>query len=740
MAWTSLDGDFKDALNLLELDSPLAWTGLLESDDRGVVQDAMLALGLLEVDAPSVTARIDGAQRLFRAARGIGASWGRAFANMSSVQVTLDMDFENKRQRCEEQHAAYARAQAAHAFDLPTEWRGKRYRRREAAGDAAGREKAEEADRKRWGREVLRILLETDLPFAKELKERGLGYDSLEAISCLRALRANTLRKRAKDLGPLTRYQVAHGKSYFPSQASEVMAYFSALRDGQAARTAYGAALAALRFFEEAGRRPRADCLHLLSFLQGAAKELAAARAQETAGVGRQAKRQAPPMPVALVGALELVVRDEGRPAFHRFYAWYRLLRHWCGLRFHDTGALPSCSLERRARGLYGVLFRTKTSGPDREMSVLPIYCSQEAYVGKPWLDIGLQVLKANFGYERDYLLCLPNPSLTDTVQKRATYSDSQCFSRALFGSLEVEGGGRLLLEDALSFWTEHSDRAGLDSWLAALNVGPGLGAFAGRWAAHGAQDAYVRTAVRVVENLQRTAARHARDLAQGGCDHFGEEHLGRQLVNFLVAAGVQVEAAAAQADRLKLANYDLPLEPLAPICGETGAMAAIAPSAAVTPLTELDAMTPEALAAQEAAEAQEEAASRPDPLLDEDPGLAPEELTGLREPDAKPRPMGFVVSKTRRGRFRRLHFVGGCWRVPGEHYQEFDDFGQTCPAPGEFHARCADCFPVGKAVPAARSADDDVEDGLSSDTSSDSEESSSATPVGEGAGADSAH
>ena len=36
----------------------------------------------------------------------------------------------------------------------------------------------------------------------------------------------------------------------------------------------------------------------------------------------------------------------------------------------------------------------------------------------------------------------------------------------------------------------------------------------------------------------------------------------------------------------------------------------------------------------------------------------------------------GFVVSLTRRGRFRTLHFIGACHRVPGEHYREFISYG----------------------------------------------------------------
>ena len=163
--------------------------------------------------------------------------------------------------------------------------------------------------------------METDLPFARELQERGLAPDSFEALSCLRALRAATFRKRSRDLGPLLRFQRAHGRPAFPTQAHEVLEYFGALKAGKAARTNYGSTLAAVRFFEEAGRRAAAECLHALPSLTGMAKDLAADRARETADAEGKTKRQAPPLPVALVKAFEKVVRDEERPAFHRAYA-----------------------------------------------------------------------------------------------------------------------------------------------------------------------------------------------------------------------------------------------------------------------------------------------------------------------------------------------------------------------------------------------------------------------------------
>ena len=83
-------------------------------------------------------------------------------------------------------------------------------------------------------------------------------------------------------------------------------------------------------------------------------------------------------------------MRDEGRPVYHRTFAWYRLFRHWASLRWDDTQALLPFSLGRRARGVFVLLARTKTSGSGKTLTVLPCFVSEAAYVRRPWLDVGL--------------------------------------------------------------------------------------------------------------------------------------------------------------------------------------------------------------------------------------------------------------------------------------------------------------------------------------------------------------
>ena len=179
----------------------------------------------------------------------------------------------------------------------------------------------------------------------------------------------------------------------FPKNCRHMLEYVEVRVKGNAAVTTFAASLRSLQFLEEAGEVPTAERISLETALASAIKEAETrTRANlSTEGLGR-GRQQAPPLPLYLVAVLEKVVVDEERPGFQRAYAWYRCVRHWAGMRFDDTAGLAPSSLTMRARGLFGLLKSTKTSGPDKRISALPIYVSEEAYVDTPWLEIGFGI------------------------------------------------------------------------------------------------------------------------------------------------------------------------------------------------------------------------------------------------------------------------------------------------------------------------------------------------------------
>ena len=71
------------------------------------------------------------------------------------------------------------------------------------------------------------------------------------------------------------------------------------------------------------------------------------------------------------------------------------------------------------------------------------------------------------------------------------------------------------------------------------------------------------------------------------------------------------------------------------------------------------------------------------------------------------------------------MHFAGACWRKPGFHYHDFEDYGNQVPT--AVHARCSDCFSSDSAAERKLEAEmADLSDGGGSVGSSED----SATPV----------
>ena len=137
---------------------------------------------------------------------------------------------------------------------------------------------------------------------------------------------------------------------------------------------------------------------------------------------------------------------------------------------------------------------------------MLPIRMSTDVYIEVERVLPGPELWQqTDVHYPGDDLLCLPNGDVSGTCGKKGEFSNTQGFSRALLSSLTVKGDHvPLLIADAVDFWSELSDRAGLDSWLALLSVEVDLRKFVGHWVVNGFEDVYVRTAARVCEKGQR--------------------------------------------------------------------------------------------------------------------------------------------------------------------------------------------------------------------------------------------
>ena len=195
-----------------------------------------------------------------------------------------------------------------------------------------------------------------------------------------------------------------------------------------AAKSAFKDLARSLQFLELSGERDVELLLHLKPAFTNAVDEASAQAAARPARAGTGPRGKAPPMVVGVLAALETVVVGQA-PNFIRFYAWTRLLTHWAALRWDDTLGIRPDAFERRARGLYGILERTKTSGPGKRLLILPFFVSDQAFLLEAdWLFTGWTLLGEVFGYKRDYLLPLATPDLQGCLRRRAEHSDSTTY------------------------------------------------------------------------------------------------------------------------------------------------------------------------------------------------------------------------------------------------------------------------------------------------------------------------
>ena len=86
--------------------------------------------------------------------------------------------------------------------------------------------------------------------------------------------------------------------------------------------------------------------------------------------------------------------------------------------------------------------------------------------------------------------------------------------------------------------------------------------------------------------------------------------------------------------------------------------------------------------------------------------------ISGVVEP-----PKGYVTSISGKRKFRRLHYVGMCHRVPGIDFIEYVSHGGTLPKPDQYDDYCRHCWRSG--VPR-----DVAEDSVATDSESTSTES----------------
>ena len=280
-------------------------------------------------------------------------------------------------------------------------------------------------------------------------------------------------------------------------------------------------------------------------------------------------RRKAPRLALSVVLAWEATVVDKDLPAYDRMYAWWQCVRVWSSLRFDDHRGLVPCAMSMEAGNFKAILTRTKTSGQDKRVEALPVHVSAKAYLGfKDWLSVGYALWAAVPG-ERDFFLLMPDEDRSGTRRIEVTYADAMTMSRSLMVQLrrvrwedhKVVKGDEELLSCGLTaaFWTEHSPRSTLPSWVACLGKFPiDWCDLLGRWGSSRGEG-YVRTHRARVHLMQEAVSENFRSCASPHA-LYDEQALFTELRDFLEKKEVDEAMREVQIGNLTLDGDGVPL------------------------------------------------------------------------------------------------------------------------------------------------------------------------------------
>ena len=309
----------------------------------------------------------------------------------------------------------------------PARFRLRADARMAAAAGPAARADAEQSERARWKEALVVLIREAGGPIVEATRRAADQSAALAAAAGGR--RARTLAKR---IGAWRRVRAWCMDLYtvpFPRTVLHLVEYLQARADEPCGLSVLEGVAAGFAFMEDCCGFARGQRLVDDPLFAAYLKELASGYA----GAGVEPLRQAPRYPLALVLALEREVVDEGVAACYRCHAWWHLLALWASLRFDDHRGLSPSAVQLTARGLEAVLCRTKTTGPGKRVTSLPLVVGYGAFLQQSaWLVTGWDHWQATVPFVRDYFLVKPAPSLEATLPVELTYEQSSRLSRAV--------------------------------------------------------------------------------------------------------------------------------------------------------------------------------------------------------------------------------------------------------------------------------------------------------------------
>lgn len=565
-------------------------------------------------------------------------------------------------------------------------WPTRYHRRLRHCKDEGQRQKLEEDERDRQIGKLVDLLKGTGLLVGEEDRPAGpAGAWAIKRHALGR--RANTLRIHVR-LGERMKEYVyrTHGRDWFRNVA-EIMDYIAGRLEEPCGKTIPNSIHSTIKFLEMSAELPVDKRMGSDQTLENFINEVN--RSQFWAAKPRVSANR---WPLAVVICWEYVVMDKAQYSYIRLYAWFKLVKLWGMLRWSDTTGIPAESLKfEGSAGLVGEVVRSKTSGLGRRVEVQHFYVATDSWLlAEGWLKTGFRLFK-DLGEKarnsrRDFMMARPTAALDGFKSTMVNYGDAMSMTRALLWELKAPrpGGTKLINifeeQEAIGFWSEHSERVTMSSWAAALGVKQEVIKRWGRWRPS-VDEEYVKTTRVLVSQAQQQVAE---TLKESGMikDLLGEDEIMADLKKRMLERGVTEERARSQLKRLRFQLEAYRLE-------QEGCLSA---------------------------RAQRLQAESPTEIAVEDVDLEELELTSQEAMTTYG--LGtYVMSIVGRSKKRTLHVIGGCYRTPGVDYRDFVVVGSERPKLQDGEKLCAVCFSAKEksAMEAHVEEPEDLEDSASS-------------------------
>ena len=544
--------------------------------------------------------------------------------------------------------------------------------------DGVSREQLEKSERSREVEALATALMTAGL-WRPDPGDAGRpGFD----LACSRfamGRRLGTLRQHVRNIMKIVKFcTITYGYGWF-GNPRDYFDYVAEMLNQPCGRHVPRAMLNTMAFAEQAAEVP---VQHRLSKDPGVRNFLNEVEQAKGWATGRIAKK-AEPFPIMLALSLEDMVVSEKDCLYTRWYSWVKLLKLWAAFRWDDLQGIHASDLILRSDGvLEGKIRRSKTSGVGKKVEVMIFFIGADAWiVQENWLVTGWkihrQMSEASGLLDRDYLVPKPTPYLNGFRKAMVKYSDALVMTRALLLELRVDikvgpasarSEERLLVSShATAFWSEHSERGTIDTWMQMAGVAPEVRRMVGRWSAS-QEEGYLRHVEAAVKEAQRAVRGMLSRGPEGQLKVF-EDQILASLSKFLLDRGRPLEEVKSQLERLVLPAVGMDQEE------QEGEVDSLCSMGFLSACEGSEAPTPTVLVGSEA---------------EMDGDLTESDHEGE---SGEVKRGDYVFSVLGRSKRRTLHRVGDCWRTPGTQYRDYLVVGGDRPPLGPMDKECKDCF-----------------------------------------------